>query len=110
LTHAARISYMIAEFPDPGCIPGAGPVLVAAMTEARQAILAVSPLAVQDMAAGRLVPAAALDPQTGFMQLQPMDGTAEITGVAFFDRDHSQEGKAPNIIELHPVLAFTRTQ
>jgi hypothetical protein len=29
-----------------------------------------------------------------------------VTGVAFFDFDHSQTGVAPNAIELHPVLAF----
>ena len=27
-----------------------------------------------------------------------------ITGVGFFDRDHGQTGRAPNIFELHPVL------
>jgi hypothetical protein len=33
-------------------------------------------------------------------------GTATITGVAFFDKKHGQNGIAPNGIELHPVLAF----
>ena len=34
--------------------------------------------------------------------LQP--GTAvTVTGVAFFDRFHDQEGVAPNVIELHPL-------
>ena len=28
-----------------------------------------------------------------------------ITGVGFFDRDHRQFGHAPNLFELHPVLA-----
>jgi hypothetical protein len=33
-----------------------------------------------------------------------------VTGVAFFDRLHGQEGVAPNGIELHPVLSFEVTQ
>jgi hypothetical protein len=28
-----------------------------------------------------------------------------VTGVAFFDRFHNQEGVAPNVIELHPLLS-----
>jgi hypothetical protein len=31
---------------------------------------------------------------------------ARVTGVAFFDFDHGQNGVAPNAIELHPILAF----
>jgi hypothetical protein len=29
-----------------------------------------------------------------------------VTGVAFFDIQHDQEGRAPNAIELHPILAI----
>jgi hypothetical protein len=35
-------------------------------------------------------------------------GTATITGVGFFDFIHGQTGVAPNGIELHPILSFTR--
>jgi hypothetical protein len=31
---------------------------------------------------------------------------ATVTGVAFFDHPHGQDGLAPNAIELHPVLSF----
>ena len=31
-----------------------------------------------------------------------------VTGVGFFDRNHGQVGAAPNLIELHPVLAIQR--
>ena len=31
---------------------------------------------------------------------------ARVTGVAFFDYDHGQDGVAPNAIELHPILHF----
>ena len=31
-----------------------------------------------------------------------------VTGVGFFDRNHGQIGAAPNLIELHPVLAIQR--
>jgi hypothetical protein len=30
-----------------------------------------------------------------------------VTGVAFFDTLHGQEGVAPNGIELHPILVIT---
>jgi hypothetical protein len=33
-------------------------------------------------------------------------GRARVTGVAFFDFDHGQDGVAPNAIELHPLLHF----
>jgi hypothetical protein len=31
---------------------------------------------------------------------------ARVTGVAFFDYNHGQDGVAPNAIELHPLLRF----
>jgi hypothetical protein len=31
---------------------------------------------------------------------------ARVTGVAFFDYFHGQDGVAPNATELHPVLDF----
>jgi hypothetical protein len=40
--------------------------------------------------------------------LSRLRGEATITGVGFFDVLHGQTGVAPNGIELHPVLAFTR--
>jgi hypothetical protein len=43
---------------------------------------------------------------TKFVQLK---GTASITGVGFFDKNHNQFGRAPNAIELHPALSFTST-
>jgi hypothetical protein len=30
-----------------------------------------------------------------------------VTGVAFFDTLHGQEGVAPNAIELHPIFVIT---
>jgi hypothetical protein len=30
----------------------------------------------------------------------------EVTGIVFFDRPHNQTGRAPNNIEIHPVLAI----
>ncbi len=35
-------------------------------------------------------------------------GKATITGVGFFDFDYGQTGIAPNAIELHPVIGFTK--
>lgn len=37
-----------------------------------------------------------------------LSGTATLTGVGFFDFLHGQTGVAPNGIELHPVMAFSR--
>lgn len=101
------LATMIAEFPDPGCIEATDPGLVAQMTEARQAVLQVSPSVVRLMAAGGPIPAEAIDARTGKPRLQPLTGTAQISGVGFFDRLHGQDGVAPNVIELHPVLTFT---
>jgi hypothetical protein len=30
-----------------------------------------------------------------------------VTGIGFFDFDHGQRGRAPNIFEIHPVLSIT---
>lgn len=37
---------------------------------------------------------------------EKISGTAQITGVAFFDFLHGQTGVAPNGVELHPVIEF----
>jgi hypothetical protein len=37
-----------------------------------------------------------------------LTGQATITGVGFFDVLHGQTGVAPNGIELHPLLGFTK--
>jgi hypothetical protein len=37
-----------------------------------------------------------------------LSGSATVTGVGFFDVIHGQTGVAPNGIELHPVVAFTK--
>jgi hypothetical protein len=36
----------------------------------------------------------------------PRRAIVEIDGVGFFDSNHNQRGRAPNGIELHPVLAL----
>jgi hypothetical protein len=43
-------------------------------------------------------------------EFTPLSGRATVTGVGFFGSIHGQTGVAPNGIELHPVLAFTRTR
>jgi len=40
-------------------------------------------------------------------KLKPLTGSATITGVGFFDKNHGQDGVADNAIELHPVLTYT---
>jgi hypothetical protein len=102
---------MIAEFPDPSCIAAADPALVSRMAAARQSIVSKLPAVLRAIAAGAPVPLdmVRLNPSTGNlgMALQPLSGTAQITGVGFFDTQHGQDGVAPNVIELHPVLDFT---
>jgi hypothetical protein len=34
------------------------------------------------------------------------DARVEITGISFFDRPHKQVGRAPNDIEIHPILSI----
>jgi hypothetical protein len=75
---------MIVEFPDPTCPVVVGTPHAAEIAAARQAVLQ----AIGTTYAPRLF------------------GTAEITGVGFFDLVHGQYGVAPNGIELHPALSF----
>jgi hypothetical protein len=77
---------MIAELPSPACVSAArGPA--AQMRSARAALAAYCG-----------------GPTTRFTRLR---GTATLSGVAFFDFEHGQRGRAPNLVELHPVLAFS---
>jgi hypothetical protein len=79
---------MIVEFPDVRCQPAARSIKKTAMRQAREALLT---------SCGHI--------PTTFVFLR---GTATMTGVGFFDKKHGQKGIAPNGIELHPVLSFTR--
>jgi hypothetical protein len=48
-----------------------------------------------------------LDQKFGqIVRLQP-NVPVTVTGVAFFDTLHGQEGVAPNAIELHPIFVIT---
>lgn len=83
---------MIAEFPDADtCAPTTASTLVAAMDAARSAFVSVF----------------GVPPSDHFVSVR---GTAQITGVGFFDVPHGQEDIAPNAIELHPVLDFEVVQ
>lgn len=77
---------MIVEFPDVDCSGAIASTKKAEMESARAAFVA-----------------ACGEASSSFYDLV---GTATITGVAFFDKKHGQNGIAPNGIELHPVLAF----
>ncbi len=75
---------MIVEIPLPGCV-GAGGPLGAGITAAR----------------------AAFDAKlTATPSFQTANVPVTVTGVAFLDVPHGQTGKAPNAIELHPVLSI----
>lgn len=80
----ATLGTMIVEFPDPACPVVIGTPHAPEIAAARQAVLR----AIGTTYAPRLF------------------GTAEITGVGFFDLVHGQYGVAPNGIELHPALSF----
>ena len=56
-------------------------------------------------ARGALIRACGLPSAVRFKRIS---GRATVSGVGFFDRPHRQTGVAPNGIELHPVLAFTK--
>ena len=84
---------MIAEIPDPGCIPGkqGNPDVpsrfIAAITCARGKMDVKFPGA----------------DKTG--QFNETGGIpVTVTGVGFFDRSHGQTGRASNNLEIHPIL------
>jgi hypothetical protein len=78
---------MITELPDPTCPVTKTSPVIAQIAAARHALLA---------AAGPITDV-----------YKPLSGTAQLTGVGFFDSVHAQLGVAPNGVELHPVLSFT---
>ncbi len=80
---------MIAEFPASSCTAGTASAARTRMAAARAAFIT----------------ACGTPSSTRFHQLS---GAATVSGVGFFDRIHGQTGVAPNGIELHPVLRFTR--
>jgi hypothetical protein len=80
---------MIVEFPATGCTRAAAAKRRSQMARARSA----------------LMHACGVPNTSEFLDLR---GTATTTGVAFFDFKHGQPGVAPNAIELHPVLGFSR--
>ena len=87
LSHRSRT--MIVEFPAAGCVRHA--------LHRKQII----------RARAALVRACGYPSSSSFT---PLNGTATITGVGFFDFFHGQTGVAPNGIELHPVLAFSHVR
>jgi hypothetical protein len=83
---------LVAEIPDPGCLegknhnfPGSTP-FAAAISAARTLMDTRFPNALKDGS------------------FNPVNLPVEITAVGFFDRPHGQIGRAPNNIELHPIL------
>ena len=80
---------MITEFPKASCTRGASLKARLKMRQAR----------------GALIRACGLPSAVRFKRIS---GRATVSGVGFFDRPHRQTGVAPNGIELHPVLAFTK--
>jgi hypothetical protein len=72
----------IVESPNPNC--AAGSRFLAQITDVRRA----------------------LDQKFGAFQREQPNIQVTVTGVAFFDQLHGQEGVASNGIELHPILAI----
>jgi hypothetical protein len=72
---------MIAEVPDPGCMPTTDPFLAAIASVRHQ-----------------------FDQYRVESQWVTVNRQATVTGIEFFDKLHGQAGVAPNGIELHPVL------
>lgn len=86
---AAPSNGMIVEFPDPRCTAAADPLLQARMTRARAAY--VDACGPSSTAAGNFL----------------LQGSGVVTGVRLFDTIVGQFGRAPNALELHPVIGFT---
>jgi uncharacterized repeat protein (TIGR01451 family) len=81
---------MIVEFPSSGCTRRASAKAKRKMRAARSALIR------------------ACGPASD--SFKRLTGSATISGVGFFDVLHGQRGVAPNGIELHPVLSFTRAR
>ena len=79
---------MIVEFPNESCTNGASAKLRAKMQAARDAAVKVC----------------GFIPNSG---RHKVTGDVTVTGIPFFDFAHRQIDRAPNGIELHPVLRFT---
>lgn len=79
---------MIVEIPDSTC---------------RQ--VCTSPVLAQINEARRTVVTELGQPHTSFHRV-PGNRTVTVTGIGFFDFAHGQTGRAPNSIELHPVIKF----
>lgn len=76
---------MVAEIPNPRCMPRAAPQYVAMVAAARLAFVRTY----------------GIPPYTLFaLAYRPID----LAGSTFFDALHGQSGAAPNGVELHPVL------
>jgi hypothetical protein len=87
---------MIIEFPDASCEPQNGSTYVDAMGNARSAFIALVRRCIG---------------YTGnFGSQVHLSLHATVTGVGFWDLKHgtAQEGRAPNDLELHPVLKLTQ--
>jgi hypothetical protein len=77
---------MIAEIPDPACASG---------SRVYNQIVAARAAFVSQIGS----------PQSYFISLNQL---INVQGVGFFDYFHGQTGVAPNAIELHPVIAFSK--
>jgi hypothetical protein len=76
---------MIAEIPDPTCSSVKKSKYVKKYTEARASFRKYA-------AAKRTM----------------QQGTYKLVGVCFFDQPHKQKGVAPNAVEIHPVISFSK--
>lgn len=95
---AAAADTMIAEFPNPLCEPQKSSAYVQLMSKARDNFVNYVKRCTG---------------YTGtFGSPITLGGHASVTGVGFWDIKHGtpQRGHAPNDIELHPVLKFTRAR
>lgn len=84
---------MIVEFPNEGCSGVCSSLFVNDMKKARNDFLS-SPPVVQLGA-----------PSSKFKKLSKRV-VVELIGPGFWDFSHHQTGRAPNDIEIHPVIAF----
>jgi len=93
---SAAANTMIAEFPDATCEPQKASTYADAMGKARDAFKALV-----KRCTGY---------QGNFGSHRHLSLHATITGVGFWDVEHGtpQKGRAPNDLELHPVLKFTQ--
>lgn len=104
---------MIGEIPNPDPAYVKNPAWLAEIKNARDAMNQKlgGPLLAKDFKPEEMAPptkerSKSAPAESEAAEMTPVNARATITGVGFFDSDHSQTGVAPSAIEIHPIFSI----